>query len=173
MDTSTLKASIIPEPGAMPNVKRDALEAHKVVKFGGVIIVPTDVGYGMMSASAEGIERALAAKQRKLGHTIGIIGTWLQHSQFHILSDDDDEHNRRLELSYMLTQDLNSTVAIVASLRANHPRLQQLSALSLDRLTKNSTLGIAIPEGPFLTELGRLNAEDGILMVGSSANLTG
>ncbi|KAF8150403.1 hypothetical protein K438DRAFT_441109 [Mycena galopus ATCC 62051] len=166
-------ARIIPIPGTFPDVGRDALEAHKVLKNGGVVIVPTDVGYGLVSNSAEGIERAFAAKQRKMGHTLGLIGTYQQHAELHILSDDEAEHRRKLEMTRAMTRDMGAVLALVAPFRRDHPRLKQFSGMTLERLEKNGTLGIAIGEGPFLTELGRLNDEDGLLMVGSSANLTG
>jgi tRNA A37 threonylcarbamoyladenosine synthetase subunit TsaC/SUA5/YrdC len=38
---------------------------------------------------------------------------------------------------------------------------------------QGGTVAVAIPEDPFLIELVRLNDEDGQLMIGSSANLTG
>ncbi|KAJ4286255.1 hypothetical protein N0V90_013289 [Kalmusia sp. IMI 367209] len=173
MQAARIKAQIIPAVGHLPNVERDALRAYAALKSGGVIIVPTDVGYGILSASAEGIDRAFAAKKRKPGHTLGIVGTYLQHSELHILSDNAEEHEKRLQLTHTLTKDMGTTLGIVGKLRSEHPRLQQLSAATLERCTKDGTVGIAIPEGPFLTELGRLNDEDGLLMVGSSANLTG
>ena len=43
----------------------------------------------------------------------------------------------------------------------------------MEGVTKGGTVAIAIPENPFLIELARLNVEDGQLMIGSSANLTG
>ena len=79
---------IIPQPGTLPSVQHDALEAFKVLKSGGVVILPTDVGYGICSSSAEGIERAFHAKKRKPGHTLGIVGSFAQHSQLHILDDE-------------------------------------------------------------------------------------
>ena len=147
MEQVSIKAHIVPSTGQLPNVKRDVLEAHQVLKSGGVIIVPTDVGYGLLSASAEGIDRAFAAKQRRPGHTLGIVGTYLQHSQLHILSDDPTEHQRKLELTHVLTRDMGATLGIVGKLRAEHPRLRQFSATTLARCTKEGTVGIAIPKG--------------------------
>ncbi|KAI8623560.1 hypothetical protein F5Y19DRAFT_458278 [Xylariaceae sp. FL1651] len=158
---------VIPVPGTAPNVQRDAREAFEVLKAGGVIIAPTDVGYGLMSCSAEGIERAFEAKQRKPGHTLGIIGTYKAHEQLHVLPPE------KFEMTRVITQDMNSTLAIVARFKRDHPRIAALTPTTLDRTTKGNTLGIAIAEGPFLRELGRLNDEDGQLMVGSSANLSG
>jgi hypothetical protein len=77
MDPVRIKARIIPTTGHLPNVKRDALEAQKVLKFGGVIIVRKAVGCSRLSVSAEETDRAFAAKQRKSGHTLDIMGTYL------------------------------------------------------------------------------------------------
>ncbi|KAI8628001.1 hypothetical protein F5Y19DRAFT_439176 [Xylariaceae sp. FL1651] len=158
---------VIPAPGEIPNVKRDALEAFKVLKAGGVIIIPTDVGYGLMSSSNEGIERTFIAKQRKPGHALGVIGTYLTHTQLNILPPE------KFEMIRVVTQDMSQLLNVVAPLRKDHPRLAGLTPATLARFTKGETLGINIGESPFLRELGRLNDEDGQLMIGSSANITG
>ncbi|KAF5705879.1 hypothetical protein FMUND_11855 [Fusarium mundagurra] len=53
-------------------------------------------------------------------------------------------------------------------------RLYDLPELipNVERVVKNGTLGFAIGEGPFSRDLARLNDENGLVMVGSSANLT-
>ncbi|TGJ77087.1 hypothetical protein E0Z10_g10792 [Xylaria hypoxylon] len=158
---------VIPEPGTSPNVERDAREAFEVLKAGGVIIAPMDSGYALLSCSAEGIERAFAAKQRKPGHTLGIVATYETHEQLHILPPE------KFEMTRVITQDMHSLLGVVAHYRKDHPRIAALTPATLDRTTKGDTLGIGIAEGPFLRELGRLNDEDGQLMIGSSANLTG
>lgn len=158
---------IVPKPGEVPNVENDALQVFQVLKAGGVAIIPTEVGYGIVSSSAEGIERAFAAKRRKPGHTLGVLGTYTTHRQLHILPEE------RFTISRVITQELNSVLAVVAPYHKDHPRLQRLSAQTLQRVTRGDTLGVAILEGPFGRELGRLNDEDGQLMIGSSANLTG
>lgn len=43
----------------------------------------------------------------------------------------------------------------------------------MEGFNKEGTVAVATPENPFLIELVRLNDEDGQLMIGSSANLTG
>lgn len=165
--STTPRPRVIPTPGSFPNVKKDAYEAFEFLKAGGIVILPTDVGYGIMSSSAEGIERAFAAKRRAHGHTLGIIGTYRQHLELHVLPPEKFEMTRVINLEF------NALLAVVAPYRKDHPRLKRLSDETIARVTKGDTLGIALPEGPFLREIGRLNDEDGQLMVGSSANLTG
>jgi tRNA A37 threonylcarbamoyladenosine synthetase subunit TsaC/SUA5/YrdC len=164
---------VIPGINQLPNHRRDAREAFEVLQAGGVVIIPTDVGYGIVSSTSEGIERAFAAKRRKPGHTLGVVGSYAQHAELHILGDTEEEHRRKLDLTAALTVETGGLVAFVARYRRDHPRLQVLSKQTLERVTKGDTLGIAIPESPFLTELGRLNDATGSLMVGSSANLSG
>lgn len=158
---------VIPVPGTVPDVQRDAQEAFEVLKAGGIIIAPIDTGYGIMACSAEGIERAFAAKQRKFGHTVGVIGTYATHEQLHILPP------KKFEITRVITQGMNSMLGVIARYNKDHPRLAAWSPETLALTTRGDTLGIGIAECPFLRELGRLNDEDGQLMVGSSANLTG
>ncbi|KAI3331985.1 hypothetical protein HD806DRAFT_176195 [Xylariaceae sp. AK1471] len=158
---------VIPAPGVIPDYKRDAREAFDCMKAGGVIIIPTDVGYGLMSASNEGIERSFNAKERKLGHTLGVIGTFRAFQELNTVPPE------KVEMIRVVTQDMSQLLNTVAPLKKDHPRLAHLTPENLARVTKNGTLGINIGESQFLRELGRLNDEDGQLMVGSSANITG
>lgn len=158
---------IIPEPGKLPNAKSDALEVYTLLQSGGVAIIPTEVGYGIVAISAEGIERAFAAKQRKAGHTVGILGTWNTHRQLHVLPDE------KFEISRMITEEFSMVLAVVAPYHKDHPRLKSLDPVTMERTVKGDTLGIAMLSGSFGRELGRLLDDSGQLMIGSSANLTG
>ncbi|CAI7630156.1 unnamed protein product [Penicillium pancosmium] len=159
---------VIPLPGELPDVRRDAAKAFEVLRSGGVIITPTDVGYGMMAASVEAIERAFAAKGRQTGHSMGIIGTYELHEKLHSLPPE------KFRLTRTFSEDLGLTIAVVARMKDSVTDLVPEHLLpSLDKITKNGTLGLAICEGPFQRELGRLNDASGQVMIGSSANLTG
>ena len=162
---------LIPGPGIVPNVLHDAQQAYQTLKLGGVIIAPTDVGYALISSTQAGIQRIFAAKDRRHGHSIGIIGTYQQHREIHLLPES------KFELTRVLTEDMGMIIGIIAkfdSIRL-HPRLAALDTLTLSQVTKGDTISIAVPEGPFLRELGRLCDADpqGMLMFGTSANLTG
>lgn len=162
---------ITPEPGNAPNVSHDAREAYETLKSGGVIIAPTDVGYALMASTQAGIQRIFAAKGRRQSHNIGIIGTYRQHREIHVLPES------KFELTRVLTKDMGMIVGIIAKFDPKnlHPRLAALDRATLSQVTKGDTVSIAVPEGPFLRELGRLCDADpqGMLMFGTSANLTG
>ncbi|OKL57551.1 hypothetical protein UA08_07136 [Talaromyces atroroseus] len=159
---------IIPSPGEVPNTKRDALAVFETLKAGGVAIVPSEVGYGLMASSAEAIDRAFAAKKRKPGHAQGLIGSFELHRDLHIMSDE------KFEMTRVLTDDMDMGIGIVAPYKADHPLIQNAVTLeTLEKTTKNGTLAMFVGGGSLLREICRLNYEAGQLMVGSSANLTG
>jgi tRNA A37 threonylcarbamoyladenosine synthetase subunit TsaC/SUA5/YrdC len=161
----------IPKPGAAPNVSRDAKETYNILKRGGVVIVPTDVGYALLTSTQAGIQRIFSAKGRREDHNIGIIGTYKQHREIHVLSE------AKFEMTRVLTEDMAMIVGVIAKYDTEnlHPHLAALDSATLSQVTKGDTVSIAVPEGPFLRELGRLCDEDpeGMLTFGTSANLTG
>ncbi|GKZ86013.1 hypothetical protein AnigIFM56816_000862 [Aspergillus niger] len=161
----------IPEQGTAPNVPRDAKQTYDTLKNGGVVIIPTDVGYALLTSTQAGVQRIFSAKDRRAGHNIGIIGTYKQHREIHVLSE------AKFEMTRVLTEDMAMIVGIIAKYDTEnlHPRLAALDPATLSQVTKGDTVSIAVPEGPFLRELGCLCDDDpmGILMFGTSANLTG
>lgn len=162
---------IIPEPGLAPNVSHDAKQTYDALKSGGVVVIPTDVGYALLTSTQAGVQRIFSAKGRREGHNIGIIGTYKQHRDIHLLSE------AKFEMTRVLTEDMAMIVGIIAKydVKNLHPRLAALDPTTLSQVTKGDTISIAVPEGPFLRELGRLCDEDpqGMLTFGTSANLTG
>ena len=162
---------MIPEAGKAPNVFDDPQIAYKTLKAGGVIVAPTDVGYALMTSTQAGIQRIFAAKGRRQGHNIGIIGTYRQHREIHVLPES------KFEMTRALTEDSGMIVGIIAKFNTKslHPRLAALDTVTFSQVTQGDTISIAVPEGPFLRELGRLCDTDtqGMLMFGTSANRTG
>ena len=162
-----VQSKTIPSPGNHPDVKSDARRVFEILRAGGVALVPTEVGYGLMASSTEAIQKAFAAKKRRPGHAQGVIGSCKLHRELHVLSDE------KLEMIRVLHEDLDMSFGVVAPFRSEHPILQQFTPATLANTTKDGTLGIYISRSSLLMELGRLNDEAGQLMLGSSANITG
>ncbi|KFZ18844.1 hypothetical protein V501_00984 [Pseudogymnoascus sp. VKM F-4519 (FW-2642)] len=80
-------------------------------------------------------------------------------------------------MTRVLTEDMGMIVGIIAEFDSKnlHPRLAALDKDTLSQVSKGDTISIAVPEGLFLRELGRLCDADpqGMLMFGTSANLKG
>src|SRR4051794_39223964 len=98
----------VPKPGAAPNVSRDAKETYNTLKRGGVVIVPTDVGYALLTSTQAGIQRIFSAKGRREDHNICIIGTYKQHREIHVLSE------AKFEMTRVLTEDMAMIVGVIA-----------------------------------------------------------
>ena len=162
-----IQSKIIPKPGTYPDAKADARRVFEILQSGGVALVPTEVGYGLMASSTEAIHKAFAAKKRRPGHAQGVIGSWKLLQELHNLPDE------KLEMIRVLHQDLDMSFGVVAPYRSDHPILQQLTPATMANTTKNNTLAIYIGGSSLMMELNRLNDEAGQLMLGSSANLTG
>lgn len=171
MATTATGPRFIPTPGSAPNVSSDAQTAYETLKSGGVIVAPTDVGYALMTSTQAGIQRLFAAKGRREGHNIGIIGTYHQHREIHQLPES------KFEMTRVLAEEMGMIVGIIAKYDVEnlHWRLAALDEVTLSQVTKGDTVSIALPEGLFLKELGRLCDQDpqGMLVFGSSANRTG
>lgn len=163
--------TIIPEPGSVPNVAQDAKQALQTLKSGGVVVVPMDVGYTLLASTSAGISKIFTAKGRREGHNIGIIGTYKQHREIHALPE------AKFEFTRVMTEVMGMVAGLIAKFDPNdsHSRLAKLDKATLSQVTKDDTVSIAVAEGPFVRELGRLcDAEtDGMLIFGTSANATG
>lgn len=158
----------IPAPGSCPNVKADAQRIFDTLKAGGLIVMPTEVGYGLISSSTEAIQRSFAAKKRAPSHTQGILGTYELHRKLHILPESTHDMIR------VLHKDMDMSFGVVAPFRSDHPVLQHLSPATLANVTKpDGTVAMYLGGSALLIELGRLADEAGELLLGSSANLTG
>ncbi|PWY68512.1 hypothetical protein BO94DRAFT_540190 [Aspergillus sclerotioniger CBS 115572] len=164
---SPLAAKTIPRPGHLPNTTSDAQQVFQVLQSGGIVIVPTEVGYGLMASSVEAIEKAFTAKQRRPGHPHGLIGSYELHQELHILEPE------KFHMTRVLTQDLDMGVGIVAPYNPDHPIMANFTPQTLANIVKNGKIGMFVGGGSLNREICRLNYEAGQVMVGSSANLTG
>ncbi|KAE8418581.1 hypothetical protein BDV36DRAFT_295008 [Aspergillus pseudocaelatus] len=163
----TRQTKLIPTPGTLPNIHNDAQRVFQTLQEGGIAIVPTEVGYGLIASSSEAITRAFHAKKRRPGHTQGIIGNYDVHKALHILPEE------RFNITKVLTHDLDMSLGVVAPYRSEHPFLQGMSAETLEKTTKDGNMAIHVGGGSLLLEVVRLHYEVGKVVVGSSANVTG
>ncbi|RAL02826.1 L-threonylcarbamoyladenylate synthase [Aspergillus ibericus CBS 121593] len=164
---SSFEAKIIPLPGHLPNTTSDAQRVFQVLQAGGIVIGPTEVGYGLLASSVEAIEKAFAAKQRRPGHVQGLIGSYELHHELHVLEPD------RFEMTRVLTEDFDMGLGIVAPYDPDHPILAKFTPHTLSNAVKDGKIAMFVGGGSLLREICRLNYEAGQVMVGSSANLTG
>ncbi|CAK7221748.1 hypothetical protein SBRCBS47491_004633 [Sporothrix bragantina] len=158
----------IPAPGQPPNVKADAQRTLEVLQAGGLALMPTEVGYGLIAASAEALDRSFAAKKRKPSHTQGVVGTLAVHQELHMLPA------KTIDMIRVLHEDLDLSFGIVAPFDKSSKTLQQQSPATLANVTKeDGTMAVYVGGSALLRELGRLSDAAGVLLLGSSANVSG
>lgn len=150
-----------------PNPKADAKKVFKVLKYGGIAIIPMNVGYGIIATDPAALDCIFDTKRRKPDKRHAVIGNYSLHCDLHTLPP------RETRIVKLLAVDLDLPVGVVAPYRHNHPMLQRIPPDLLDRSVLDGTLAILVNAGELAEEVSRLASIEGILVLGSSANITG
>lgn len=144
----------------------DAKRAMEVVLNGGIAIVPTTVGYVILGATTDAINRTIDVKQRGPSKLNAVAGCASMHAALHKL----EGRNRKIVRTIIDGYDL--PMGTVAPADLNHPMLKGLDSDVLERTTYGGTLAMLLNAGPLLDTMAQLGFEADRLVVGSSANLS-
>lgn len=144
----------------------DARRAMDVVLDGGVAIVPTTVGYVILGATTDAINRTIEVKKRGPSKLNAVAGCASMHAALHKLEGRNREIVRTIIDGYDLP------MGTVAPADLNHPMLTGLDPDVLERTTYGGTLAMLLNAGPLLDMMAQLGFEANRLVVGSSANLS-
>ena len=148
------------------DIEKDALRAMDVVLGGGIAIIPTYVGYVILGATTEAINRTIEVKQRGPSKLNAVIGCASMHAALHVLE------GRNREIVRVITEDYDLPMGTVAPADLNHQMLKTLDSEVLARTTLGGTLAMLLNAGPLMDTMAQLSFEAGQLGVGSSANLS-
>lgn len=144
----------------------DAQRAMDVVLGGGIAIIPTSVGYVILGATTEAINRTISVKQRGPAKLNAVVGCAAMHAAVHVL----EGRNRRIVRA--ITQDYDLPMGTVAPADLNHPMMRNVDPAVLERTTMDGTLAMLLNAGPLMDKMAQLSFEANTLVVGSSANLS-
>ena len=148
------------------DIQGDARRAMDVILDGGIAIIPSYVGYVILGATTEAINKTIEVKERGPSKLNAVIGCASMHAALHQL----DGRNR--EIVRTITQGYDLPMGTVAPADLNHPMLKNLDAEVLERTTLGGTLAMLLSAGPLMDTMAQLSFEAGRLVVGSSANLS-
>lgn len=151
----------------LPDIAADAQRVLDVLIRGGLAIIPSDVGYGIVAIESIALERAFKTKQRKPHKRHAMIGSFALHQELHTLSD------RETKMVELLCKDLDLPLGVIAPFRKEHPILQKLGSETLSKSTMDGSLAMLVNGGRFQDKLSELASLAGLPLMGSSANLTG
>lgn len=150
-----------------PDIKGDARRAMDVIKGGGGVIFPVDVGYTFIGGSAKTLQRIFSTKGRGEHKRNAMVGDLTLHDEIHVLDQ------RARDMVRAITVDYDLPLGPIAPFRKDHPMIHKLEEYSLRGSTVGDTLAMLVNAGPFHAEICRLSREEGQPLFGSSANLTG
>jgi tRNA A37 threonylcarbamoyladenosine synthetase subunit TsaC/SUA5/YrdC len=149
------------------DIKGDARRAFDVIKAGGGVIFPVDVGYTFIGGSRDTLQRIFKAKGRAGHKRNAMVGDLAIHDEVHVLDQRGRDMVRAITVDYQLP------LGPIAPFRKDHPLIRKLDPEALAASTANDTLAMLVNAGPFHAEMCRLSREEQHPLFGSSANLTG
>lgn len=144
----------------------DARRVMEVVLAGGIAVIPTTVGYVILAAGTEPINRIIEAKGRAPDKLNAMIGCAELHDALHDLGD------RGRGAVAMITDGYDLPVGAVAPAHLTHPMLAGLDAQVLERTTKGGTVAMLLNAGPLLDHMARISFNEATPVIGSSANIS-
>ncbi len=151
-----------------PDVRADARRAFDVANAGGIVLFPSDIGYGALTRSIEGLRRLHDAKDRPLTKRTGIFAGTKTESELHVID------SRGREIISMLVEDFDLPLGVIAPYDPDHPFIRNLSPELLALASYNGTMSTVINNGTFTDHLAEICRDEGFVpLIGSSANVSG
>jgi tRNA A37 threonylcarbamoyladenosine synthetase subunit TsaC/SUA5/YrdC len=148
------------------DIQGDARRAMDVILGGGIAIIPSYVGYVILGATTEAINKTIEVKERGPSKLNAVIGCASMHAALHVLE------GRNREIVRTITQGYDLPMGTVAPADLNHPMMKNLDTEVFERTTLGGTIAMLLNAGPLMDSMAELSFEAGQLVVGSSANLS-
>lgn len=146
--------------------REDAEKAMQTMRAGGIAILPNDVGYSLIGATAPALQKIFQTKRRAPQKLNAMLGNDELHRMLHRVS------SRGREIVDAITRDYDLPLGLIAPCEPEHPLLQALDPDIFARSTRDNTLLMLLNAGPFHREITRLSLEQQTLLFGSSSNLS-
>lgn len=147
-------------------LENDAARVYATLRTGGLALVPTDVGYGLLAVGEGAVDRIYELKGRPLAKPCVTVANRA------ILADIA----RPLEaatIDFIEAIRRRSPLAVVVHLEERSCLLASMDPGVRAQATHEGTLAAFFSAGPLVEAVADLALADGRLVVGSSANLSG
>lgn len=141
-----------------------AERGYGVLRDGGVVLLPTDVGFGLVGCSDEAVARIYALKGRPRSKACVTVAT------MEILDDVVDVVGGELR-AWLAEISERTPIAVVGRYRSDSRLLRSFSPFVREQATSGPTIAAFLNAGELVTAIGKLAQRDGRLVVGSSANV--
>lgn len=147
----------------MQTLERDAERAYATVRDGGTVLLPTDVGYGLIACAEEGIARIYALKGRPRGKPCIAVANMA------ILADVADVADQGLR-AWIDRIARRVPIAVVNPVRRDSAMLARVTPYVRAQATTGRTIATFLNAGALVSRVAELALAEGRLVVGSSAN---
>jgi tRNA A37 threonylcarbamoyladenosine synthetase subunit TsaC/SUA5/YrdC len=142
----------------------DAQRAYEILCDGGVVLLPTDVGYGLVACCDDAVARIYELKGRPQAKPCVTVATAA------ILADVASLPNERLR--HWIHEIARQTpIAVINRVHPESVLLDQLTPFMRGQATTNGTIATFMNAGKLVSAIAELALADDRLVVGSSANL--
>jgi tRNA A37 threonylcarbamoyladenosine synthetase subunit TsaC/SUA5/YrdC len=149
----------------MTLLEQDAREVYATLTAGGLVLLPTDVGYGLVAIEEDAVRRLYDLKGRpatKPCVTVANLEILTRVAQ----PLADDVHDWLAEITRM------TPLAIVTRAAAS-PLIERLTPYVRGQATHAGTIALFFRAGRILERVAELALADDKLLIGSSANISG
>lgn len=144
----------------------DARNAYAAIRDGGLVLLPTDVGYGLIACHETAVARIYALKGRPAAKPCVTVATLEIQSELAPITEP------KLR-AWVQETSAYSPLAIVNRLNPESELLAGLSPFVRGQATTNGTVATFHNAGELVTRIARMALADGLLVIGSSANTSG
>lgn len=148
------------------DVERDADLAFATLRKGGIAIVPNTIGYSVLGGSADALSLIFRTKGRQASKRNALVANDAWHQELHVCS------TRAREIVQAVTHDYGLPMGCIAPFNPEHPAIRACDPQVIDDSSSGGTLAMLLNAGAFHAALTRRSHEAGILLFGSSANLS-
>ncbi len=149
----------------LPSFDQDFERAYQVLRQGGLVLLPTDVGYGLVGCSERAVARIYELKGRSSSKPCVTVANQELLAEVAVLRD---ERYR----GWLAQISANLPIAVINRVRESSLLLRSTPPEVLAQATSAGTIATFLNAGELVSALGERLRHDQQLLVGSSANLS-
>ncbi|MCP4023088.1 MAG: Sua5/YciO/YrdC/YwlC family protein [Desulfobacteraceae bacterium] len=146
------------------DVKTEAQNAYNVIKSGGLVMIESKVGYGLLGHSAESMKRKYKLKNRSFEKRCICIGNQDIFNELSVCTKEEKIIVEELSKRYL--------ICFVTPYNPDSKLLTELDEFTLQQVTKDGTIGIFLNLGTLAETMAGIGLKENILLTGSSANVS-
>lgn len=150
----------------LSSLEHDAHTSYEVLRKGGLVLLPTDVGYGLVAMEEDAVKTLYEAKGRPLSKPCVTVANAA-------IFDDLVLPIRGEERAWLAETSMRTPIAVIAELDPASRLLASMGPYVREQATQKGSIATFHSAGPIVERIAELAYADGRVVMGSSANLAG